>query len=431
MSGSTNKAAHQKKNVDTVTTTVSVEETVSTLELNTTAASAVTTPASPSGKGTKAIESSSTPLHRELPIFSNPLLANATRANSVPIKPKAGRVKANGKSISVLRINAPKVDGDVVVMRRLDTDLVNATSMFNAAYPAISEKMNAKESAFITRKYDGQLEKSGALNGVWITVAQAKELAKEYEIDQFMRPMLEAPNNAKTALAAENEEIVDKIVISEMTTIIQKSEIIDGDMDATSEDLTVVNVVKMKRRIEELEEQVSRDKKKVRGLVTVAVGLVAASVIPQSKKVKSAPKVQENISLGPQVRGDEEVFGVAHIFASFNDTFVHITDLTGRETISRVTGGMKVKADRDEASPYAAMLAAQDVAAKCKEVGVTALHIKLRATGGNRSKTPGPGAQAALRALARAGMKIGRIEDVTPTPTDSTRKKGGRRGRRL
>ena len=44
----------------------------------------------------------------------------------------------------------------------------------------------------------------------------------------------------------------------------------------------------------------------------------------------------------------------------------HITDLLGRETIVRVTGGMKVKADRDEASPYAAMLAAQDVAAKCK-----------------------------------------------------------------
>ena len=55
-----------------------------------------------------------------------------------------------------------------------------------------------------------------------------------------------------------------------------------------------------------------------------------------------------------------------------------------RETIARVTGGMKVKADRDEASPYAAMLAAQDVAAKCKELGITALHIKLRATGGNK-----------------------------------------------
>ena len=43
---------------------------------------------------------------------------------------------------------------------------------------------------------------------------------------------------------------------------------------------------------------------------------------------------------------------------------------------------MKVKADRDESSPYAAMLAAQDVAARCRELGVTALHIKIRATGG-------------------------------------------------
>ena len=51
-----------------------------------------------------------------------------------------------------------------------------------------------------------------------------------------------------------------------------------------------------------------------------------------------------------------ETFAVCHLFASFNDTFVHITDLTGRETLVRVTGGMKVKADRDEASPYAAMV---------------------------------------------------------------------------
>lgn len=86
-------------------------------------------------------------------------------------------------------------------------------------------------------------------------------------------------------------------------------------------------------------------------------------------------------------------------------------------------GGMKVKADRDESSPYAAMLAAQDVATRCREVGITALHVKLRATGGTGTKTPGPGAQSALRALARAGMRIGRIEDVTPVPTDSTRRK--------
>merc|ERR1719478_120865 len=136
-------------------------------------------------------------------------------------------------------------------------------------------------------------------------------------------------------------------------------------------------------------------------------------------------EVTEKVQLGPTLREGEIAIGVAHIFASFNDTFVHVTDLSGRETLVRVTGGMKVKADRDEASPYAAMLAAQDVAVRCKELGVTALHIKIRATGGNKTKTPGPGAQSALRALARAGLKIGRIEDVTPIPSDSTRRKSG------
>ena len=77
-----------------------------------------------------------------------------------------------------------------------------------------------------------------------------------------------------------------------------------------------------------------------------------------------------------QARDNSQVFGVARIYASFNDTFVHVTDLSGKETIARVTGGMKVKADRDESSPYAAMLAAQDVAAKCKEVGITAFTLR-------------------------------------------------------
>ncbi|KAL1932368.1 hypothetical protein VTP01DRAFT_9424 [Rhizomucor pusillus] len=148
-------------------------------------------------------------------------------------------------------------------------------------------------------------------------------------------------------------------------------------------------------------------------------------------KRAATKKQTETVTLGPQVREGELVFGVAHIFASFNDTFVHVTDLSGRETIARVTGGMKVKADRDESSPYAAMLAAQDVAAKCKELGINAVHVKIRATGGTGTKTPGPGGQSALRALARSGLRIGRIEDVTPIPTDSTRRKGGRRGRRL
>jgi small subunit ribosomal protein S14e len=158
---------------------------------------------------------------------------------------------------------------------------------------------------------------------------------------------------------------------------------------------------------------------------------VEATEVEEEKKTTEKKSYAERTHYGPKVKEGELVFGVAHIYASFNDTFVHVTDLSGKETVIRVTGGMKVKADRDESSPYAAMLAAQDVAEKCKERGITALHVKLRATGGTLTKTPGPGAQSALRALARAGMKIGRIEDTTPTPTDSTRRKGGRRGRRL
>lgn len=47
-------------------------------------------------------------------------------------------------------------------------------------------------------------------------------------------------------------------------------------------------------------------------------------------KRKGKVKEEENIQLGPQVPDGELVFGVAHIFASFNDTFVHVTDLSGR-----------------------------------------------------------------------------------------------------
>ena len=85
--------------------------------------------------------------------------------------------------------------------------------------------------------------------------------------------------------------------------------------------------------------------------------LPAVKMAPRKEKKEKVEEVQ--VSLGPQVSEGQEVFAVAHIYASFNDTFVHITDLSGRETLCRVTGGMKVKADRDESSPYAAMLAAQ------------------------------------------------------------------------
>jgi small subunit ribosomal protein S11 len=125
-------------------------------------------------------------------------------------------------------------------------------------------------------------------------------------------------------------------------------------------------------------------------------------------------------------------WGVAHIFASYNNTIIHITDITGSESIARCSGGMVVKAHRLESSPTAAMVAAKRVSEVAKEKGINAIHVKIRAPGGHNGPTnPGPGAQAAIRALARTGLKIGIIEDVTPLPHDGCRKKGGKRGRRV
>jgi small subunit ribosomal protein S11 len=122
-----------------------------------------------------------------------------------------------------------------------------------------------------------------------------------------------------------------------------------------------------------------------------------------------------------------EKWGVAHIYSSFNNTLITITDLTGAETIAKISGGMVTKAAREESSPYTAMQMATQIAEKIRDKGVTGIHIKVRAPGGNMQRSPGPGAQAAIRAFARAGIKIGRIEDATPIPHDGTKAKKGRR----
>jgi len=125
-------------------------------------------------------------------------------------------------------------------------------------------------------------------------------------------------------------------------------------------------------------------------------------------------------------------WGVVHIYASYNDTIIHVTDITGNETIAAASGGMVVKADRLESSPTAAMIAAKRVAETALEKGVQGVHVMVRGPGGhNGPASPGPGAQAAVRALARAGLKIGVIEDVTPHPHGGCRVKGGKRGRRV
>ncbi len=128
----------------------------------------------------------------------------------------------------------------------------------------------------------------------------------------------------------------------------------------------------------------------------------------------------------------ETRWGIVHILASYNNTIIHITDITGSETIAKASGGMVVKSDRIESSPTAAMMAAKRAAEGAFEKGITGVHVKIRAPGGHEGPhNPGPGAQAAIRALSRMGLRIGTIEDVTPIAHDGCRKKGGKRGRRV
>lgn len=127
----------------------------------------------------------------------------------------------------------------------------------------------------------------------------------------------------------------------------------------------------------------------------------------------------------------EEKWGIAHIFSTTNNTIIHITDATGSETISRCSAGMMTDKDREGGMPFPAMLAARKAAEDARAKGITGIHIRVRAAGGTKSKSPGAGAQPAIRALARAGLRIGMIEDVTPILHGKMKAKGGRRGRRV
>ncbi len=151
----------------------------------------------------------------------------------------------------------------------------------------------------------------------------------------------------------------------------------------------------------------------------------------EAKKDKERESYEAKAMQQEIVKPRDERWAVAHVYASKNDTILTATDLTGAETFAVASGGMMVNADSQEGSPYAAMQAAYKVAQILKSKGITNINIEIRAPGGHGAKTPGPGAQAIVRVLARSGLRVNRIEDVTPIPTDTTRRPGGRRGRRV
>ena len=141
---------------------------------------------------------------------------------------------------------------------------------------------------------------------------------------------------------------------------------------------------------------------------------------------------QEQIAVEEEVverkKSSKDVEATINIYTSFNNTIVHVTDMSGK-TITKVTGGMVTKHDRLKANPTIAMFISKRISETMKEQGVTSLYIRIRAKTGNPA--PGPGANAIVKSLSREGFKIINILDTTRVPRGGPKKQGGRRGRRV
>lgn len=125
---------------------------------------------------------------------------------------------------------------------------------------------------------------------------------------------------------------------------------------------------------------------------------------------------------------EKEHTGIIYIYASFNNTIVHVTDMSGN-TIARCSGGMVTKQDRLKANPTTAMFIAKKIGEEIKELGLTSLYVRTRGKTG--SPTMGPGAHTVVKTLSKDGFKIINITDTSRVPRGGPKVKGGRRGRRV
>lgn len=123
----------------------------------------------------------------------------------------------------------------------------------------------------------------------------------------------------------------------------------------------------------------------------------------------------------------KESEAIVNIYTSFNNTIVHVTDMSGK-TLAKVTGGMVTKHGRLKANPTIAMFVSKRIAENIKDLGIKSLYVRIRAKTGNPSL--GPGANAVIKSLSRSGFKILNILDTTRIARGGPKKKGGRRGRR-
>ena len=104
--------------------------------------------------------------------------------------------------------------------------------------------------------------------------------------------------------------------------------------------------------------------------------------------------------------------GVAHIFATFNNTIITITDRQGNALSWATAGGSGFRGSR-KSTPFAAQVAAEKAGVRAKDFGMKNLDVLV--------KGPGPGRDSAVRSLNNVGFKINNISDVTPIPHNGCR----------
>ncbi len=105
-------------------------------------------------------------------------------------------------------------------------------------------------------------------------------------------------------------------------------------------------------------------------------------------------------------------FGIAHIKSTFNNTIITITDVHGN-TITWASSGTVGFTGTRKGTPFAASRAAEKAAREARELGMQQVEVQV--------KGPGPGREAAIRAIQAAGLQVVAIKDVTPIPHNGCR----------
>jgi len=158
---------------------------------------------------------------------------------------------------------------------------------------------------------------------------------------------------------------------------------------------------------------------------------VKGQKMEEVKEIENTEEAQEETDVVETKEKEEKVEvvpGIAYVFGSYNNTIVHITDLSG-STITRISGGMVTKHSRLKANPTTAMFVAKRAAEFARDAGINALYIRTR--GKTNSPGIGPGAHAAVKTLSKEGFKILGVLDTHRVPRGGPKKKGGKRGRRV